>query len=96
MSKFVADTFTLRNKGNEIIDKSHEFDENVNKIYQTIGEMVNSNYLDPAARAIAGEIETYRDDLNKMTRVISDYGNFCITASSKVIKNQDNIISSIK
>lgn len=92
-NRFVADPYTLRNKGSEIIDKSQEFGENINKIYQTVNEMINSNYLDPAARAIAQEIETYRDDLDKMTKVIAEYGNFCLTASSKVIKNQDNIIS---
>lgn len=94
-NRFVADPYTLRSKGNEIVDKSHEFDENVNKIYQTISEMINSNYLDPAARAIANEIESYHDDLNKMTRIIAEYGNFCLTASGKVIRNQDDIISGI-
>ena len=68
-NRFVADPYTLRNKGSEIIDKSQEFGENINKIYQTVNEMINSNYLDPAARAIAQEIETYRDDLDKMTKV---------------------------
>ena len=95
MGKFLADPNMLRAKGNEIIDKSNEFKDNVNKIYSTINEMVHSNYLDPAARAIAAEIESYREDLDRMTRVIADYGSFCITASSKVIRNQEDIISGI-
>ena len=57
--------------------------------------MINSNYLDPAASAIAHEIESYQEDLSKMAQVIEEYGNFCVSASGAVIKNQDDIISSI-
>lgn len=96
MSRFVADPYTLRTKGNEIIDESRAFTENNNKIYETIEEMINNNYIDPAARAIAAEIMSYRDDLETMAKIINNYGEFYIAASNKVIRNQDNIISSIK
>lgn len=91
--KFVADPMTLRNKGKEIIEKSEEFNSNVNKIYETVEEMINSNYLDPAAKALAEEIKSYRDDLNAMTRTIKDYGQFNVSAGNSVEKNQDDLIS---
>lgn len=96
MTRFVADPYALKTKGNEIVDASRAFEENVNKIYQTINDMITKSYLDPAARAIADEIASYRDDLARMTKVINDYGTFCINASNKVITNQDNIISGIR
>ena len=94
-NKFVADPTALRQKGNDIIGKAGEFRSNTNKIYSTVQEMINSNYLDPAASAIAHEIESYQEDLSKMAQVIEEYGNFCVSASGAVIKNQDYIISSI-
>lgn len=96
MGRFVANPDVLRTKGNEIINESQQFKQNVEKVFQTVNEMINSNYLDPAAIAIAREIESYRDDLNQMIRIIEDYGTFCLNASSRVIRNQDNIISEIK
>ena len=57
--------------------------------------MVNSDYLDPAARAIAENIHSYRDELANMANVIEGYGNYCLKAGNAVISNQDNIISGI-
>lgn len=95
MGKFVANPQILRLKGKEMLDTASEFSRNVDLIYKTINEMTTSNYLDPAARAIANEIESYHDDLNRMTAIIGNYGNFCINVSVKVINNQDDIISKL-
>ena len=92
---FGAKPELLRTKGNELIGKSQEFEDNAKKIFATVEEMVTSNYTSPEAIAIAKEIESYRDDLENMKRAVENYGQFCITAGAKVIRNQDNIISSI-
>ena len=95
MGQFVANPEILRMKGKEAQEKSEEFKRNVDTIYNTINEMVTQNYLDPASMAIASNIASYRDDLNKMISIIRSYGEFCLTASAKVTNNQDNIISGI-
>ena len=96
MGKFTADPDVLRLKGDQIIDQSLQFKKNVEKIFNTVNEMVHSNYLSPEAVAIAREIESYRNDLDMMTRIIDQYGNFCKIASNKVIRNQDDVIAGIK
>lgn len=96
MGRFTADPDVLRVKGDQIVDQSLQFKKNVENIFSTVNEMVRSNYLSPEALAIAKEIEGYRNDLDMMTRIIDQYGNFCKTASTKVIKHQDDVISSIK
>lgn len=95
MGRFVADPQMLKIKGEEIENQAQQFAQNVEKIYKTVEEMVNSDYLSPEARAIANEIQSYRDDLNAMTRKISNYATFCKNASNKVIRNQINIADSI-
>ena len=96
MGRFVADPQILRIKGEEVENQAQQFAQNVEKIYSTVEEMVNSDYLSPEAKAIADEIKSYREDLNAMTRKISNYGTFCKNASNKVIRNQANIVDSIK
>lgn len=92
---FGADPLELQAKGGRINDISAQFKENYEKVFKTVEEMVNSNYLDPAARAIAENIFSYRTDLENMAKVINNYGNYCINAGNKVIQNQEDIISGI-
>lgn len=96
MARFGADPQLLRIKGDEIENQAQQFAQNVEKIYSTVEEMVNSDYLSPEAKAIAEEIKSYREDLNAMTRKIGDYGAFCKRAGNQVVRNQTNIIDGIK
>ena len=95
MGKFIANPDVLRAKGTELISQADLFAQNVKTIYETVNKMVNTDYLSPEAKAIANEMESYKDDLNRMTKTISEYGKFCLEASNKVLTNQDNIISGI-
>lgn len=96
MGKFGANPEIIRAKGNEVLEESRRFAQNVDKVYQTVNEMINSDYLSPEALAMANEIQSYKDDLVKMTRIIEQYGQFCLNTSSKVIRNQETIIEGIK
>lgn len=96
MGRFVANPQILRIKGESLENQAQQFAVNVEKIYKTVEEMISSDYLSPEAVAIANEIKSYREDLNAMTRKISNYGVFCKRASDKVLRNQVNIIDGIK
>ena len=91
-NQFIANPDVLKAEGNSIVDKGQQFGQNVEKVYATIEEMVSSSYLSPGARAIAAQIQSYRDDLDKMTKVINDYGTYCLTSSNTVNRNEQNII----
>lgn len=94
-NKFVANPDILKTEGNSILDKGQQFGQNVEKIYATVEEMTSTDYLSPAARAIAAEIQSYKDELDKMTKVINDYGNYCLHSSNTVTRNEQNIIDSV-
>ena len=96
MSTFGAKPEILIAKGNELAEKSREFRENGKKIFDTVEEMITSNYSSPEAVAIANEIRSYQDDLENMQMAITNYSEFCKIAGNKVVRNQENIISSIK
>lgn len=92
---FGADPIELQEKGNRINNIAVQFKDNYGKVFTTVEEMVNSDYLDPAARAIAENIFSYKDELANMANVIESYGTYCLKAGNAVIDNQDNIISGI-
>lgn len=93
--RFVASPEVLRAKGQELVNQSELFANNVAKIYESVNKMVNTDYLSPEAKAIANDINSYKNDLDIMTNTIRQYGNFCLNASNKVINNQEGIISGI-
>lgn len=95
MGRFVASPDELNKQGEVIIENAEKFRKNVEDMYSSIDKMVHSSYLSPEAVAIANEIAKYREDLNYMQKTIENYGTFCKNASTKVMKNQDDIISSI-
>ncbi len=97
MSKlFLADPLVLRQEGDKLNTQSKMFESNVRKMYDTLHRMVASSYVSPAAKALAAKIDTYHDDMNAMTKIINDYGVFCMTASHKVTKNEESIIDTFK
>lgn len=95
MGRFVADPYTLIEKGKEIQKKAEEFRVNTTNIYNNIDEMISKDYLSPEAREIAKKIEEKRELLDEMANVIEQYGNFSMNAGNKVLKNQEDIISAV-
>ena len=94
-NKFVANPAVLKSIGNTIHDQGQQFGQNVEKVYTTVEEMVSTDYLSPAANAIAAEIQSYKGELDKMTKVINDYGEYCLHSSNTVDRNEQNIIDSV-
>lgn len=96
MGKFIANPDMLAAKGNGIIEQAMLFRRNVEKIYNTVHELTNSDYLSPEAVAIGNQIQTYKTDLETMAKIIEEYGVFCKNSGNSVIKNQQIITEGIK
>lgn len=95
MSKqFLSDPVALRQEGNKEKEQSEQFDQMVKKIYSTLDQMLSSDYLSPAARAIGERIRSKRNDLDEMTKIINEYGEYCLMTANTVNKNEQNIIDS--
>lgn len=89
---FVANPAVLRQEGGSIQNQAGLFGQNIEKIYSTLDELLSSGYISPAAMAIGQKIRDSRDDLDMMKKIIDDYANYCMTTSSTVVKNEQNII----
>ena len=89
---FVANPAILRQEGNSLADQKQQFGQNIDKIYSTLDDLLASSYVSPAAKAIGDKIRNCRDDLEMMEKIIGDYSNYCLTTSTTVVKNEDNII----
>ena len=93
---FVADPAILRQEGDKLLGESRAFGQNVNKMFTTVEKMRASSWVSPAAKALAAKIATYRDDMDAMTKIIDDYGTFCMRSSNKVNRNEQNIMDTFK
>lgn len=92
---FSANAEVMVSKGNNILSSSNDFNANIDKIYQTVGDLIKNGYLSPAALAIAKEIESHRATLEDMVKVMDQYGNFLIDSGRTVTKNEETIIDEI-
>ena len=95
-SLFLADPVLLKQEGDKLITQAFEFNSNVEKVYETIHQLTSSSYVSDASRAIASEIEKFRDDLDSMTKAIRAYGKYLLHASNSVNANENRIIDNIE
>ena len=93
---FTANPEVLAKKGNDVVNSSVEFKTNVDKVYQTVDDLIKNGYLSPAALSIAKEIEGHRNTLEEMAKVIEEYGNFFINSSNEIIRNENDIMSEVE
>ena len=96
MGRFTADPATLDQQGNKINTISEHFFENVDKVYNTLDNMIANDYLSPEAREIAERIKDKKKDLEDMGKTINQYGDFAKGAAKDVITNQEEISSEIR
>lgn len=89
---FVANPAVLRQEGNTLSDQAQQFGQNIEKIYSTLDTLLSSSYVSPAAKVLGERMRASRGDLEAMKTIIGQYSNYCLTTSSTVIKNEDNII----
>ena len=95
MGRFIADPDKLTLEGSKINGYAGEFKKTVNEVYDTIEDMTINDYISPEALSIKTKIDKCRANLDEMQQTISDYGNFCIQAAGKVVRNQNDIIDNV-
>lgn len=93
--QFFADPTALEQNGNKILENGSAFKESIQTIYNTVDDMVANDYVSIEAKEIAKKIESYRADMDILTKTISDYGTFLLKAANAVRNNQGNIIDNI-
>lgn len=92
---FLADPVELQREGMKVSGQAEAFDKNINATYAAVAEM-ETRFVDPAIREFANRMRALREDLDKMTKVLIDYSEYCMTASKNVIQNQQNMIDNYK
>ena len=82
--------------GQQIIDESNAFGQNVKKIYENIEELTNKSYLSNEAIVIANKIKSNQQNLINLTRIIENYGIHCQKSAKIMIEAQNSIVEGIK
>ena len=95
MSVFGAVPQELASNGQKMIGHAQSFQDNVKKLYVTIDNLVHSNYTSPDAIQLANEIGQYRPQMDRMAKIINDYGEYLISFAGNVVNNQQENIDRI-
>lgn len=96
MSTFKIRPEELHLIGQQIIDESMAFGQNVKKIYENIDEMTSKSYLSNEAIVIANKIKSYQQNLINMTRIIENYGIHCQKSAKIMVETQNSIVNGIR
>ena len=96
MGLFVADPYVIEQKGIQILRLSESFTDNINKMDQTIDELVSSDYVSPEAKVLGNEIKRYRKSLEDIRNVMANYGNFGKQTGNAVLSNQADLASDVR
>ena len=96
MSTFKIKPEELHMIGQQIINESNAFGQNVKKIYEDIDEMTSKSYLSNEAVAMANKIKSYQQYLINLTRIIENYGIHCQKSAKIMVETQNSIISGIR
>lgn len=89
--KFLANPAVLQAEGRKIIDASHSFKDEADKIMEKVDYMVEHAYMSDGSRMVAEHIKSYKTDLYDMALVINEYGNFCVNFGSTVADNEQGM-----
>lgn len=96
MSTFKIRPEELHMIGQQIIDESIAFGQNVKRIYENIDEMTSKSYLSNEAIAIANKIKSNQQNLINITRIIENYGIHCQKSAKLMVETQNSIIDGIR
>ena len=91
-SQFGANPGVLTSEGNAIAEQAAQFEKNKKLIYETLSEMLTSNYVSPAAKAIGAEIQAKKGVLDEMEAMIKNYSDYSLTSGRTISNNEQNII----
>lgn len=93
---FEAHTADMRQRSQDILTEATSFRDQIRKVYNTIDEMLASNYSSPDAEAIARVIRGYKPQLDELATMIENYGEFAAYSANRVTKTQDSIVSGLR
>ena len=96
MGKFLVEPEIVRQKGREMVNLSDEFNANMNKLYNTMDQMLATDYMAPEAYTLADEIRKFKPELNTMRTIINNYGTFCMNTSTDVENNQQDLTEEMR
>lgn len=94
-NRFVADPRELQKAGDMLHEQADQFNKLYNKIFTTVNNLINSDYVAPSAKVFGRVVGGFKPNLVAMENAIRDYGNYCTNAGNTVIRADEAIADSI-
>lgn len=96
MESIKVTTENLTAKAREVEQKANDYLSDYNSLFQEVETLTTTDWKGDDANAFKTQIEGFRDDFEKMKKLMDDYADFMRKAATNYETTQGNVISQIK
>ncbi len=96
MDSIKVDTQRLRDQATKVENEANEYVNTYENLYKMVEEFTSTDYVGDEGNAFREQIEGFRDDFQKMKKLMEDYASYLRTSAQSYDDTRDNSISQIK
>ena len=96
MNSITVNTQTLTNKASEVDEMAADYMSHYEALLNDVNTLTTSDWQGEDATAFRNQVEGFREDFQKMNKLMGEYADFLREAANKYNTMQENLISSIK
>ncbi len=96
MNSITVNTQTLINKASEVDEMAANYMSHYEALLNDVDTLTTSDWQGEDATAFRNQVEGFREDFQKMNKLMGEYADFLREAANKYNTMQENLISSIK
>lgn len=96
MESILVTTESLIAKAGEVETKADEYLSNYTQLLADVATLTSTDYKGPEGDAFLSQIEGFRDDFEKMKKLMNEYADFLRKASKNYEDTSNNNIQAIK
>ena len=96
MNSITVNTQTHINKASEVDEMAANYMSHYEALLNDVDTLTTSDWQGEDATAFRNQVEGFREDFQKMNKLMGEYADFLREAANKYNTMQENLISSIK
>ncbi|MBO5620873.1 MAG: WXG100 family type VII secretion target [Butyrivibrio sp.] len=96
MDSIKVDTQKLRDQATKVEDEANDYVTTYEELYKDVETFTTTDYVGDEGNAFREQIEGFRDDFQKMKKLMEDYAGFLRTAAQSYDDTKADSISQIK
>ena len=96
MESLKVDTQRLRDQATKVEDEATDYVNTYEKLYQDVETFTTTDYTGDEGEAFREQIEGFRDDFQKMKKLMDDYASYLRTAAQTYDDTKADSVTKIR